>query len=166
MTFESRPAKSGSLFSAVNRFRQFGRTESGAETVEFALVFPLVLIVVFGLIYGILGMAAQLSLTHAASVGVRFATIPPNPAVDVYPSSAAVQAKVLEATPFFAPTDCVSTVPEAGAPNQAFTLTVVCDFPNPAGGALNGLRNIFIADGASPFDTELTLTANARGRRE
>jgi Flp pilus assembly protein TadG len=166
MTSFSRPAKSGSLFSAVNRFRQFGRAESGAETVEFALVFPLVLILVFGLIYGLLAMAAQLSLTHAASVGVRFATIPPNPAVDTYPSSAAIEAKVLEATPFFAPTDCETVVPEAGGPNQAFTLTVVCDFPNPAGGALNGLRNIFIADGDSPFETELPLTAIARGRRE
>jgi Flp pilus assembly pilin Flp len=152
--------------SGVNRFKRVRLDETGAETVEFALVAPLVLILIFGLIYGLLGMAAQLSLTHAASVGVRFATIPTNPATDTYPSSTAVKAKVMEHTPLFAPEDCTTDIPAVGTANQPLTLSVVCDFPNPAGGALNGLRNIFVADGSSPFETELTLTAIAKGRRE
>lgn len=134
--------------------------------MEFALVAPLVLILIFGLIYGLLGMAAQLSLSHAASVGLRFATIPTNPTTDTYPTPAAVKTKVMEQTPFFSPEDCSTDVQAVGTPNQPFTLSVVCDFPNPAGGALNGLRSIFTADGASPFETELTLTADAIGRRE
>jgi hypothetical protein len=132
--------------------------------VEFALVAPLLLMFIFGLIYGLLAMAAQLSLTYATNVGVRFATIPIDAPLNVYPSQQAVAAKVADSTPFFAPGDCTTAVPPEGTPNEAFTLTVSCDFPNPAGGALTGLSGIW--GGGSSYDSDLTLTANARGRRE
>jgi hypothetical protein len=146
------------------RFRRIGREDAGAEAVEFALVAPLLLMFIFGLIYGLLAMSAQLSLSYATNVGVRFATIPIDAPLNVYPSQQAVAVKVADSTPFFEPGDCTTTVPPEGTPNEAFTLTVSCDFPNPAGGALTGLSGIF--GGGGSYDSDLTLTANARGRRE
>lgn len=146
------------------RFRQIRREEAGAEAVEFALVAPLLFMFIFGLIYVLLAMAAQLSLSYATNVGVRFATIPVDAPLNVYPSQEAVAERVVESTPFFEPGDCTTTVPPGGTPNEAFTLTVSCDFPNPAGGALTGLSGIF--GGGASYDSDLTLTADARGRRE
>ncbi len=128
------------------------------------MVAPLLFMFIFGLIYVLLAMAAQLSLSYATNVGIRFATIPVDAPLNVYPSQQAVGEKVANSTPFFDPGDCTTTVPPEGTPNEAFTLTVSCDFPNPAGGALTGLSGIFGA--GTSYDSDLTLTANARGRRE
>ena len=148
----------------ARRFRRTLGQESGAEIVEFALVAPLVFIFIFGIIYGLLTAAAQLSLSHAASVGVRYATIPVDAALDVYPSPAAVQAKVLDSTPFFDASQCTTSVPATGSPNEAFTLRVSCEFPNPAGAALSGLSGLF---GGSPgYDSSLILSTDVTGRRE
>jgi Flp pilus assembly protein TadG len=163
-SFINRPERQSNRHAA-NRFRQVRKDESGAEMVEFALVAPMVFLLIFGLIYGLLTLAAQVSLSHAASVGVRFATIPTIVAIDTYPSSAAVAQKVMDSTPFFEPGDCITTVPESGNPNEAFAMTVACDFPNPMGRAFNGIRGLF-GEGGSAGDTNLTLTANVQGRRE
>jgi Flp pilus assembly protein TadG len=163
----NRPARPTPGSHQRNRFRRIRLDETGAEAVEFALVAPLVFILIFGLIYVLLGMAAQLSLTHAASVGIRFATIPSNPAVDLYPDSPTVKNKVMDSTPFFTPEDCTTAIAdESGTPrpNLKVTLTVSCDFPNPAGAALSGLTTVLGGDAS--YDSDLTLTADARGRRE
>ena len=153
----------------MGRLHRLRRSETGAETVEFALVAPLVLFLIFGLIYGFLGMAAQLSLTHAASVGVRFATMPTDAPTNTYPSVEAVKNKVLASTPFFKAEDCAAPTvnDESGTPtpNREVTLTISCDFPNPAGAALGGISGLFGGEGAS-YDGELTLTASVTGRRE
>ncbi|MGH2769038.1 MAG: TadE/TadG family type IV pilus assembly protein [Actinomycetota bacterium] len=145
---------------------RFLRDEDGAEIIEFALVAPLVLFLVFGLIYGLLTIAAQLSLAHAASVGVRYASIPTDPAVDAYPTPGAVATRVVDSTPFFGAGACATTVTGDSTPNAPVDLDVSCDFPNPLGRALNGLRGIFIPDGASPYASDLSLSMSARGRRE
>jgi Flp pilus assembly protein TadG len=53
-----------------------GRSETGAELVEFALVFPLLLLVVLGIIdFGFLFQKYEV-VTNAAREGARIATLP------------------------------------------------------------------------------------------
>ncbi|MDQ4148856.1 MAG: pilus assembly protein [Actinomycetota bacterium] len=143
------------------------RDQAGAEALEFAFVGPLLFLLVFGVIYALLAMAAQLSLNYAANVGVRFATIPVDAPANLYPTPQSVQSKVADSTPFFQADDCTTSVPPAGTPNEEFTLTVSCDFPNPAGRALRGLGGLFGGGGGGSDDAgTVTLTADAKGRRE
>jgi Flp pilus assembly protein TadG len=49
------------------------RDEAGANAVEFAILLPVVLMLLFGIIYGGLLYNEQLALTQAAREGARFA---------------------------------------------------------------------------------------------
>lgn len=56
------------------------RSESGANAVEFALLAPIVFMILFGTIYGGWAWNNQQTLTHAARDGARFAaTLPGAP---------------------------------------------------------------------------------------
>ncbi len=49
----------------------FHRNERGAAVVEFALVVPILLLLVFGIVDFARGYGAQVTVTHAAREGVR-----------------------------------------------------------------------------------------------
>jgi Flp pilus assembly pilin Flp len=147
--------------------RALVRDERGAEALEFALVFPVVAFLLFGLIYGGFAVAAQVSLAHAASRGVRFASIAVDPVADVYPSADAVASRVDAETPFFSASACQTTVGGDARENAPVTLNVVCDFPNPMGKALSALKNFFAgSDDPDSYTDKLRMSARAEGRRE
>jgi Flp pilus assembly protein TadG len=141
------------------------RDETGAEAIEFALVAPIMLFLVIGLVYGLLAVAAHLSLGHATSRGLRYATIPTDPVSAVYPTGDEVAERVASQTPFFTADDCTTTVTGDERENAPVTLEVSCDFPNPLGGAVEGLRNAFFGGGSDQPDV-IAMTTRAEGRRE
>lgn len=143
------------------RFKRLRREETGAEAVEFALISPILFFLVLGLVYVLLMFAAQLSLGYATNVAVRYASIPVSGST--YPTSAQVLAKATSSTPFFGATGCTPAL-NSGAVNKPVTLTLNCDFPNPAGSAVNSLRTAFFGSGGG--DATLELTATAQSRKE
>ncbi len=141
--------------------------ERGAEALEFAIVAPLALFLLLGLLYALLSLAAWLSLGHATSGAVRYAAIPTDPVTATYPDAAAVQDRLVEATPFFGPDACHTTLAGEELEGRVVRLEVACTFPNPPGAVLSGLRNAFFGgDGSQAYGTELTMTARAEARRE
>lgn len=148
---------------SMKRFRRL-RREEGAEAVEFGLLAPLLFFLVFGLIYLLLMFAAQLSLGYATNVGVRYAALPSDSLGGSYPTAAQVRDKAVDATPFFSTSSCTPTLVPA-AVNKPVTLTLSCDFPNPAGGAVNGLRQMFFGGGGE-VSSSVELSATAQSRKE
>lgn len=128
--------------------------ERGAAALEFALVFPVVVFIVFALVYGLFAVAAHTSLAHAASRGVRYASLPIDPISGTYPSVADVEAYVDDQTPFFTAASCETSVVGDSTENAPVVLDVSCAFPNPAGKVI-GLGT-----------DELTMTGRAEARRE
>lgn len=141
------------------------RDESGAETVEFAFVAPVLFLLVIGLVYALLAVAAQVSLGHAASRTLRYATIPTDPVSGVYRTEAEVATHLAAQTPFFSAADCTTTVTGEERENAPVVVATTCAFPNPLGGAVAGLRNAFFGGGSGQPD-EISMTARAEGRRE
>jgi Flp pilus assembly protein TadG len=143
-------------------FTRLRKDERGAEAVEFALISPLLFFLVFGLIYLLLMFAAQVSLGYATNVAVRYAAIPVSGAT--YPTASQVLARATDSTPFFGTSSCSPVLASAGT-NQPVTLTLNCDFPNPAGGAANAFRQAFFG-GGDPIESTIELSATAQSRRE
>lgn len=100
--------------------------ERGAETLEFALVSPALFLLLLGVVYGLVAVASQVTLGHAASVGVRYASVLESGS---YPTEADVARKVESSTPFFAPGACTSTVTGDSLPYAPITLDVACRMP-------------------------------------
>lgn len=141
------------------------REERGAEAVEFALIGPMLFFLLIGLLYTLLLFAAQLSVARSATVGVRYAAIF-DESLGRYPTAADVNSKVLNNTPLFASGACATTsLSGGGGPNAPMTLNISCDFPNPLGQAMNGMRNAFFGGGGIVGST-LELTADATARKE
>lgn len=140
--------------------------EHGAETVEFALIGPIAIFLVFGIIYGLLAIAAQVTLTQASAVGARYASIPTDQIARTFPTASAVASKVYASAPFFKPGNCATTVTGATTANSPVSLNVSCAFPNPAGDLMNGMRRLFLRDSAAPYSSSITMTASATSRRE
>lgn len=141
------------------------RNDDGAEAVEFAIVAPLLFMIAFGAIYILLALAAHVSLNHATSVAVRYASIPTDPVATTYPDAAQVKQKLTSSTPFFAPDACTVVVDETGAQNDPVRLEASCDFPNPAGAAFDTMRSLLGGTRDTSNDT-LTMTTAAEARRE
>jgi Flp pilus assembly protein TadG len=75
------------------------RGQRGATTVEFAVVLPLLVLVMFGVIDGGRLIASRVMLTYAVSKGARVASLSP----DSTPSESTVQAAVTAAAPLLNP---------------------------------------------------------------
>ncbi len=141
-------------------------SERGAAAIEFALVFPVAAFLIIGLLYGLLGVAAQISLVHAASRGVRYASIATDPLAGVYPSTDAVAVRVAAHTPFFSASDCTTAVAGEMTENAPVRLDVVCDFPNPLGRALSAVADLINGPSAATYSDVLKMSAHAEARRE
>jgi Flp pilus assembly protein TadG len=141
------------------------RDERGAEALEFAIVFPVAALIIFGLIYGLLALSAHISLAHAAARGVRYASLPTDPVAGIYPTVADVEQRVDESTPFFTGAACETTVVGEAKENAPVTLDVSCDFPNPIGATLSALRSLFGGSGDA-YSDDLTISAHSESRRE
>jgi Flp pilus assembly protein TadG len=125
--------------------------DRGAVAVEFALVLPILLLVVFGIIDFGRMLNAQITLTQAAREGARWAAL----------SQSGVPARVTQAAPNMNPapsTTIVSSCPANAAVGAyaevqaSYTFSFVTPF-----GAISGLLG-----GTSPGT--LTLTSTARFR--
>lgn len=151
-----------SLHGALARVR---RDETGAEAVEFAIAGPVALFLIAGVIYLVMAVAAQVSLHHGASVGVRYASIPTDPVATTYPSATEVEARLDDATWFFTADSCTTLVDGDEIQNAPVDLDVTCTFPNPLGAAMNGLQRTF-TDSTGGFSDTFDMSARAKARRE
>ena len=135
------------------------RCEKGAELIEFALVFPLLLLVVFGIMdFGLLFQRYE-AVTNAAREGARVAVLPGYAQADV--KARVIQylaAAGLTATPSFA-----YTAPQAvNIGGACVTITgITVGYPH----QYLFIGNIIGLFGGSGFTTR-TLTATARMRFE
>jgi Flp pilus assembly protein TadG len=134
------------------RARRTGAKEAGAVAVEFALVLPILLLVVFGIIDFGRMLNAQISLTQAAREGARWAAL----------GQSGVPARVTAAAPGLTPapsTSVISSCPANAAVGASaegpasYTISFVTPF-----GAIASL-----VGGTSPGGT-VTLTSTARFR--
>lgn len=146
----------------TSRMRVLRRREEGAEMLEFAIIGPLLFLVLFGLIYLLILFAAHLSLGYATNVAVRYAAIPQD-SFGAYPTGDQALTKALETTPFFSADTCTPNL-SSGAVNQPVALTLECSFPNPAGGAANVFRQALF--GGDEFPSSVDLSASAQSRKE
>jgi Flp pilus assembly protein TadG len=77
------------------------RSQEGANAVEFALVLPILIVLVFGTLYGAIAYNRQLALTQAAREGARFgATLPVDGSAPDGAWFAAVQSRIEESSTF------------------------------------------------------------------
>lgn len=144
---------------------RFG-ADDGAQTLEFALLAPAIVFMVFGIVYALLVVTANVSLSHAASVAVRYASIPTDNIVPEYPDSAQVAGRLFDSTPFFESGSCTLSLSGDPVVNAPVNLDVECPFANPLGTALNGLRGLMSAGDEAPFGNTFTISADATARRE
>jgi Flp pilus assembly protein TadG len=140
------------------------RNERGAVTVEFAVVLPLVLVLLGTVIFaGWLGLVRAI-LEHGASEGVRFASVPATSDLRSYPDNGAVSAHVDQSTPMITPTDVqVLSSLSGAARNAPVTVRVTYGVPNPVAGLLAPLEAFGWAE---DIPETITVTATALGRRE
>lgn len=137
------------------------RCESGAEFVEMALAFPLLLLVVLGILeFGLMFQQYEV-LTNAAREGARVAVLPDYTGPDAELRAQQYIAASFLATDGNTPTVSVGTAtPVAVGANCMSTITVTVTYPHRYL-FLSGIGNYF---GAS-FGTK-TLTASSTMRTE
>lgn len=141
-------------------------SEVGAEAVEFALIAPILFMLLLAALYFLLLFSLEVSLAHATSRALRYAVLPLPPSYDQYPSTAAVQSRLTESSVFFKPSNCSLTLTGAQAANASVSLKASCSYPNPVGGALNGVSRLVDPDGDANYSSNLVIAADAEGRRE
>lgn len=142
------------------------KAEGGAQTLEFALVAPVLLLMVLGCIYALLVVTAHVTLAHAASAAVRFASIPTDNIEPGYPTQDEVSERLFTSTPFFSRDGCTVALAGDRVPNAPVSLNVSCPFANPLGSVLSGLQAMFSNSREQPYPDMFTVSATATGRRE
>jgi Flp pilus assembly protein TadG len=145
------------------------RAETGATLVEFALVAPIVFMLIFGLIAGCF-LAYQNSAMHdGATAGARMASIetyliPPNATTAPYCESGSptsIEAAVSKAAPLLTVNPAPLCAPNVGASeltqgaNVNGDVNIVVDCLNPA--------NVAIACNNSPASVSVSLTLSTKG---
>ncbi len=133
--------------------KKFYKREDGASAVEFALVLPILTLLVFGIIqFGII-FNYYLSITHAAREGVRWAALEYN--------GDAVRIKTKDAAPYLNPPltdeDIRISNENPTIDDQGNPITVWVDYDVPI--------NIPFMDVFFP-DSKITLTSSATQRIE
>ena len=101
------------------RTHRAARREGGAAALEFALVIPVLLLLVFGIIEFGFMFQAQLALTHAAREGARLA------AVGKYDDASVLN----RAFPVVPAISTSPSPPSAAASGDSITITLVYDYP-------------------------------------
>jgi Flp pilus assembly protein TadG len=132
-------------------------SQRGAATVEFALVLPVFLLILwFGIFAAWLGVTRVL-LDHGAQAGARYAAIPISNDLRTYPSESDVATQVADATPLLTP----GSVRVAGSATRNSPVTVDVSYQVPLPAPIAVLLHVF---GNSRSD--VTVTARAEARRE
>jgi Flp pilus assembly protein TadG len=124
----------------MRRFRRRGRDETGAELIEFALVFPLLLMTVLGIVdFGFLFQRYEV-LTNAAREGARVAVLPGYTDTDIENRVVSfLQTGGIPTTagnPLVTITD--TTIPEGPGTHEATSVTLTYDYDYLFIGAIAG----------------------------
>jgi Flp pilus assembly protein TadG len=156
----------------AHRLRQLRRADGGFELLEFAMVVPVFLFLVFAMIFTLMDAGAYIALTHGALQGVRYESIPTDPIAGTYPTNTAVANVVAASTPFFHNGQCSTTTSGGAAENQPVSVSVSCTYLNPLGSALGGLGALVArlagasSSSSSATGSQVTLSVTATARSE
>jgi Flp pilus assembly protein TadG len=130
------------MFDRARRWRN----DHGASAVEFALVLPVLVLLLFGIAQFGITFSQWLAIEHAAREGARWGSLGYD--------SVAVTSKVLAAAPGLNAADvAISVTPADPAENQGDPVTVTVAYPTPV---LPLMESVF----GNPGPT-FTLTARA-----
>ena len=129
----------------LRRFSGRGAADRGAAAVEFALVLPLLLLIVFGIIDFGRALNTQITLTQAAREGVRLAALG-QPGVVSQTQAAATGLSPVSVTVASCPADAGPT------DNAVVTVSYTFSFITPVG----AIAGFF---GGSGFGSDITMTA-------
>jgi Flp pilus assembly pilin Flp len=117
---------------AMTSVMTFGRADKGAIAVEFGLIFPLVVIMLLGVVEAAAAISANLSVQGAARTGAHFGLVKPPVQGDVSP--------IVNATKAALPSGWVGTGVQNPAQISAsvtceceLTGAIACGVPCPAG---------------------------------
>jgi Flp pilus assembly protein TadG len=129
--------------------RQLRRSERGQSLVEFAMVLPLFLIIVFGIVDFGRAYSAYVQLNNGAREGARYGA--------VGKSSSEIQARVRAVTSGLNQGDLAISVSGAqGTKGSTITVSTVYDFDfiTPIGSFIAGLGSSFNLDASSQMRIE------------
>ena len=143
---------------AWRRYRTGGRGDRGAVLVEFALVFPLLVMLILGMVTAGLAYNQKLQITHAAREGARFAaTVPPGQVFVSGTWADNVQALVVErsAGDLVAGQVCVALV--EGSPGSVYD-GMAAYTTDAGGGACIPGQTYPIASGDDGLRAQVTVT--------
>jgi len=150
--------------SMIARLRRARSGDDGAAAVEFALVVPLLLLVVFGIVaFGLL-LFAQISATHAAREGARLAAVGVNDCDDwrTEVDDRAGGADTTQITLALSNSDGDAAID----PGDTATVNITFATNDSANAALNAAVNIVSIVPGSGFLMPDTLNAEAESRVE
>lgn len=120
--------------AVTNRHGRRTSAERGVAAVEFALLLPVLLLFIFGIIQFGRGFNAKVTLTHAAREGVRAL------AIDPADTSGAEMIAIDRTNGLSGVTATAATNCAAAPPNDTVTMTVnyAIDYPIPFFGSVTG----------------------------
>jgi hypothetical protein len=140
----------------IARLRAARHRDNGAAAVEFAILVPLLLLIVFGIMAVGLVLFSLISATHAAREAVRQIAVN-----DSGVTSCADLETYLATKSGFTPTNVVVVSEADGEPGDRITLTFDVPTNEGAVGALAGISSIF-PGGSVVFPDSLSVEADAR----